>query len=89
MVTDDSTGKPTPAFLLSKPVRASINLRAEIAEAKVFAAGLRESASVCSRTQGPLRLRLILAADKLDQLATLAERAVERVEELESKAGAS
>lgn len=55
----------------------------EIAEAGAIERGLRDAASVCTPSQGALRARLVVAAEKVQQLVQLVTHAVERIEQLE------
>lgn len=55
----------------------------QIAEAHASALSLRASAQACGRDQGPLKFRLMRAADALDDMARLALGFVDRVAKLE------
>nr|WP_298717234.1 hypothetical protein [uncultured Steroidobacter sp.] len=57
----------------------------QIAEARASALSLRASAQACSPDQGPLKFRLMRAAEALNGMALLALGLVERVGKLEQQ----
>lgn len=60
-----------------------MNAMQEIAEARASALSLRASAQACGREQGPLKFRLMRAAESLDGIVVLAVRGLERIAALE------
>ncbi|GFE91532.1 hypothetical protein [Steroidobacter agaridevorans] len=62
-----------------------MNAMPEIAEARASALSLRASAGACAPGQGPLKFRLMRAAESLDAIVLIAVRAIERIEVLEGE----
>lgn len=62
---------------------SSINLSEEARTAMACAQGLRSAAVACAPSQNVLKARLILCADQLEKLATLALRQQDKLDVLD------
>lgn len=62
-----------------------MNAMNDVAEARAVALSLRASAQGCGPEQGPLRFRLVRAAETLNAMVLLAVRGLDRIEELEQQ----
>ena len=60
-----------------------MNAMSDVAEARASALSLRASAKACTPEQGPLKFRLMRAAESLDAMVLLAVRGIERIKVLE------
>jgi hypothetical protein len=65
-----------------------MNAMNDVAEARATALSLRASAKACTPEQGPLRFRLMRAAESLDAMVLLAVRGFDRIEQLEQQLAA-
>jgi hypothetical protein len=66
-----------------------MNAMNDVAEARATALSLRASAKACTPEQGPLKFRLMRAAESLDAMVLLAVRGFDRIEQLEQQLAAS
>src|ERR1044072_3316242 len=62
-----------------------MNAMNDVAEARATALSLRASAKACTPEQGPLKFRLMRAAESLDAMVLLAVRGFDRIEQLEQQ----
>jgi len=62
-----------------------MNAMNDVAEAHATALSLRASAKACTPEQGPLKFRLMRAAESLDAMVLLAVRGFDRIEQLEQQ----
>lgn len=65
-----------------------MNAMNDVAEARATALSLRASAKACTPGQGPLKFRLMRAAEALDAMVLLAVRGLDRIEQLEQQLAA-
>jgi hypothetical protein len=65
-----------------------MNAMNDVAEARATALSLRASAKACAPEQGPLKFRLMRAAESLDAMVLLAVRGFDRIEQLEQQLAA-
>lgn len=65
-----------------------MNAMNDVAEARATALSLRASAKACTPEQGPLKFRLMRAAESLDAMVLLAVRGFDRIEQLEQQLAA-
>lgn len=65
-----------------------MNAMNDVAEARATALSLRVSAKACTPEQGPLKFRLMRAAESLDAMVLLTVRGFDRIEQLEQQLAA-